>query len=183
MMIYILAIILFLMLPIFVLLELIKRIIFLPIYPIAYLFRKWARFNYKFNNLTAKILWFALDDSINIEGIEKYGKDIEYCWYGKRCNWIEKIIPEGSFKEFMRSFYWGALRNSSVNLTEAISAGNIILVLKRIGNNVNYFEVRKYNKIILPYLELHPFGFMLQAGFLKNGRFESEFTKRTIEAS
>lgn len=168
--------------PILVITEVLKRIVFMVIYPISYVFRKWVRMGVR--NVVRHILWLALDDSINKEGLEVYGKDIEYCAYGKRSGLVEKL-PEGWFKEFARSYHWGALRNNAINLTWELTPGDMVSVRSRWGKGLcNFYELRNYpGNWVLPYLQFYVYGDLrFKIGFLTNGRFELQLRTKTRPA-
>jgi hypothetical protein len=175
--------------PAMALLEIIKRVVSIPIYPVAYYLRDIIRSDRRdgdmyipANNEIAKILWLTLDDSINIEGYEDYGKDIEYCAYGKRAPIIEKM-KDGPFKEFARSFHWGCLRNNCINLSRLMSPGKMSsekIILG--GKPKNFLSIRMYTgRRFRPYLQFYVWGDLrFKAGFLTNGRWELQLRSKPL---
>ena len=148
-------------LPICIFLELIKRPIFWVLYPIAYVFR------HKYRS-------WPLDDVIHNESMNIYGKDVEYCWYGKRSAFVEKILPF----DFCRSWYWGAWRNNGMNLVCKLEdmVGPMIIVRKYIKLwGKSKYEEREFKCGRLPYLELWFGAYRLQCGFISAGRFQVQF--------
>lgn len=156
------------------LIELIKRPIFWLIYPIAYSLRKWCRVS-KYNS--AKLLWYALDDTIYYENLKEYGEDLEYCYYGKRSKFVEKFLPY----DFCRSFYWGAWRNNSINLmneTEKWIGPKISIVSHNDLGGKSFYEIRLFASAhSLPYLEYWIGGWRLQIGWISCGRFQQQIRK------
>ena len=159
----------------------IKRIFFTIIYFVSYLLReqinKKVRSKYNYNlwdkkhilNLKIKFnifyfLWFALDDA-------------PYFLNNKK-EYFDEYIPKIYFTEFLKSFYWSAIRNNAVNLSRVMAIKGFISRKKIIGNK-NFMEVKHFKGFpyYVPYLEYH-FGCMrLQAGWLTNGKFQIEFRK------
>lgn len=154
-------------------LELIKRPIFILIYPIAYWRRSWPRQG-------KGLLWLALDDSIVVDGLALSAGVLEYCSYGKRepLNFITEQLPAGRFREFMRAWNWGAWRNNSINL--------MILLERKIGviteimyNPRRIIERRRFRcGWTLPYFERNICGWKLQAGFLTCGRWQLQIKRQ-----
>ena|SRR3990172_8695093 len=170
--------------PIMMAFEVVKRIVTIPFYPLAYLMRRKLRTSViqeetlyipQPGNLK-RLLWCMLDDSINIEGIQIYKKDIEYCAYDKRSKLIERL-PVGRFKEFMRAFHWGCLRNNCVNLSRIMSPGKMVKQKIVWGDDearLSFYAVRTYpEKVKRPYLQFFiGEDLRVKAGWLTNGRFE-----------
>ena len=162
--------------------ELIKRVIGVVLYPLAYWFREWARTN-QAGSWCAFALWLALDDTIHFEGLKMYGQSIDYCAYGKRepLDWITERLKDGPFKEFARSYNWSAVRNSVINfmvLTEGW-IGNRVSVISRKEWGKSFYEVRQFSSgIKLPYLEYWIGGFRIQCGFLQCGRFQQGIIRK-----
>ena len=170
------AILLFPLLIVMLCLELIQRIVTVPFYPLAYIDRKNLRANRAAGKWT--FLWWVLDDSIHQHSLDR-GFDIEYCDYGKRepLGFITERLPDGKFKEFMRSFGWGAIRNNCINLAcqTEIWIGWATGVYYRIGSETSYYEIKMFKHLALPYLELHIGKVFIQAGWIKCGRYQVEF--------
>ena len=165
----------FLILPLMVVFELIKRVIAIPIYPIAYICRKWPRTN---KTGLGWVLWAVLDDSIVVDSINRGYGPLEYCGYGKRAplGFITEKLPKGRFTEFLRAFSWGALRNNAINLMVLTEQwiGNKTETISRKEWGKSFYEVRKFSGgLKLPYLEVWLFsGFRIQCGFISCGRFQ-----------
>lgn len=173
-------------------LSLIQKAISLILYPLAYILRDCTRGQqiiadiiYLPNHGISKLLWYILDDSILIENRKVFHNDKEYCYYGKRSIIIEALIPEWFFKDFFRSYYWGAIRNSFINWSRwhaFIKIGHMTSVINHInlGNEKSFYQYREFYFSNRPYLQLWYGTFFLQIGFLSNGRFEAEvkFNKR-----
>ena len=158
------------LIPIF---ELVKRIITVPLYPIVFLLREWAREKNSF-------LAYILDDTIVSDNVANGYDPLEYCGYGKRDPLVEKL-PEGAFKEFMRSFAWGAIRNNSINLMveleKKVGAMKSVVSRKQY-NDKSFYEVRLFEcGLELPYLEYWIGKWRLQIGFLTCGRPQVQFRK------
>lgn len=164
--------------PIYLIYYIIKRIIFTIIYPIAYILRKqinkkvrseydyfidWERHRHiKFNTKIKKLwlfLWFALDDAPYFLNNYK-----EY---------FDKYIPKYYKTEFLKSFYWGALRNNAVNLSRYIAIYNYKEIFVKIGN-INKIEIKHFGcfPYFLPFIEFYTGKLRWKAGWLKNGKFE-----------
>ena len=169
----------------------------MPIYPVAYVFRDSLRTREvtDHDNLYipkpgpfGRLLWCLLDDSINIEGIHCYNKDVEYCVYGKRSQIVE-WLPKSSFKEFMRSFYWGCLRNNCVNLSRILSPGTMVRQVVVLGYDdpsldESFYAMRIYrNRVRRPYLQFFIGSLRFKIGWLTNGRFEMGVRKYDQEHS
>ncbi len=156
------------LIPVF---ELLKRIITTPLYPIVFLFREWAREKNSF-------LAYVLDDTIVADNIAEGYPPYEYCGYGKRDKLVEKL-PEGKFKELMRSFAWGAVRNNSINLMVELEkkVGTLVEVKSRHQYNAkSFYEIRLFTSgLELPYLEYWIGKYRLQIGFLSCGRPQVQF--------
>lgn len=171
------GIMIFPLLPLALVFELFKRLFFIVLYPMAYLVRAKAR--------TSKkglfwLFWAVLDDTIVADSLARCGLPLEYCCYGKRepLGFLTERLPEGRFKEFMRAFGWGAIRNNGINLEIWLGAGTMEYVFWGIGSTIRY-EVRKFTGLALPYFEATILGFYLRAGWLTGGRFESRFRRVT----
>ena len=162
------------LLPICAILELVKRPVFWVIYPVAYWFRRWARAN---KDGLGRLLWATLDDSIRNENLKDYNVDLEYCYYGKRCVFIEKYLPH----DFFRSWYWGAWRNNSINLmilTEKWIGTKLTVISRKQINAESFYEVRRFaSGFKLPYLEYWFGKWRLQIGFISCGRFQQQFRR------
>ena len=167
----------FILLPIFALLEIIKRIVTIPFFPIAYFCRESARED-KDNSVFCKLIWFLLDDSINETG----KPPLDYCTYaGKEpLGFITERLPEGWFKEFMRAWNWGAFRNNTINFMiwtqNKIGAKVEVIYRKQWGTEPSFYEVRKFaSGIKLPYFEWWPLkGFRIQLGWISSSRWHSQ---------
>ena len=180
----------------YLILESVKRVVTLPLYPLAYLLRHQLRTDdilithpvlgaccyCPAPGLLRGLLWLLLDDSINIEGRRRFGRDIDYCAYGNRSRFVE-WLPESAFKEFARSYYWSALRNCAINLTWTLCLGDMTGedIIK--GEKPRNFIVRRHypgGKSRL-YVQFYPFGDMrFKIGWLSNGRFEVQFRRKKI---
>lgn len=158
-----------LLLPLFALIELVKRPIFWVLYPFAYYFRAQARKN-------CILLWYVLDDSILRDNIKNGDPEVEYCYRAKRSAFVEKWLPY----DFARSFYWGAWRNNGINfmtLTEGWIGAKISAVRKW-ESGKSFYEVRTFaSGAVLPYLEMWIGGWRFQCGFISCGRFQVQFRK------
>ena len=160
-------------LPICTILELIKRPIFWVLYPFAYMRRKQCR--EIFNWPTDDLLWLALDDVIHNESVNDYGQDVEFCWFCKRSSFVEKYLPY----DFCRSWYWGAFRNSSINLMNLTEKwiGQKTAVISRKQWGKSFYELRQFEHARLPYLEVWIGGWRWQCGFISAGRFQQQIRK------
>ena len=174
----------------------VQRLLGLALYPIAYALRHAIRTDevlMRHEQAASvgvvlwwprdyKLLWLLLDDSINAEGRLKFGKDIDYCAYGNRNKWIEKL-PDGTFKEFARSWHWSAVRNSAVNLSWVNALGDMTAEdILHGAKPRNFVAERTYpgGKKRL-YIQFYPWGdFRVKAGFLSNGRYEIQARTRKI---
>lgn len=156
--------------------EIIKRVIGLFIYPVAYLCRGLCRTEKR--SFIFKFLWLFLDDSIVKDSLNRASLYLDYCCYGKRepLGFITERMKDGPFKEFLRSYSWGCLRNNAINLAIVLEnyVGPMQSVLKHYGNK-SFYEVRRFKSLALPYLELWLGRYRLQAGWLKCGRFQAQF--------
>lgn len=156
-----------LIIPLAALVELLKRPVFWLLYPFAYALRKRVRarltfWPYCFLNL-------ALDSSIWRENMLVYNQDVEFCWYGKRSDFVEKWLPY----DFARSFYWGAWRNSGINLMETTEDW-----IGEMKDSVPVYSVRTFaSGVKLPYLEVWFGGWRFQCGFISCGRFQIQMRK------
>jgi len=169
----ILYLLLFFLLPIATILEILLRVIFIFVYPVAFYFRNWPR---KYKGL----LWMALDDSIVRDSIARGAGPLEYCCYPGKEQPFGKLInklPVGRFTEFLKSWNWGAWRNSGINLAIAIEnwIGISINPLYHLGSKTSFYEIRAHKHLALPYLELHMSKVYIQCGWLMCGRFQAEF--------
>ena len=180
------------------LLELAKRLLSPFVYPLAYLLRHWLRtdeeaLRHEEASSVGVVLWghtrgfgflhAFLDDSINAEGRIRWGKDIDYCHYGNRSRFVE-WLPESAFKEFARSYYWSALRNSAINLTWTLCLGDMTgESIEWAGKDPrNYVALRHYegDKSRL-YVQFYPWGDMrFKIGWLTNGRFEIQLREKRL---
>jgi len=137
-----------------------KRILFMIIYPISYIFKNKLEviresYNYyldweknrdiksklKDKNKILLFLWFALDDA------PYFSKNEEY--YENKCpSWLKS--------DFLKAFYWGAIRNNAVNLSRFLSSGKEISKNIIFNNKKIYFVIRKFNFFIkyLPFFEI-----------------------------
>lgn len=136
-----------------------------------FIFREWARKNCSF-------LAYALDDTIVADNVKNGGPAVDYCLDGKKSALVEKL-PDGKFKEFMRSYYWSALRNNSINLMTEMEkkVGNMVKVISRHDYNAkSFYEIRLFESgMELPYLEYWIGKYRLQIGFIKCGRSQIQF--------
>ena len=168
------------------------KLISLFVYPISYLFRNKLRKYIYFKDqkglelheencsVITKVLWFFLDDSIWLENIREHKTNKEYCIYGKK-NWLVEKLSEGKLKEFLRSYYWGAIRNSNENLLMYIAFGKLLYVRKYIKNNFIEFRIGRHLKTIypIPFLDIYLWKLHLSTGFYKgNGKFKALTLKR-----
>ena len=137
-----------------------KRIFFMIFYPISYVFRRkllsireaydfytdWEedrniRSKLKNKNKILLFLWFALDDA------PYFSKGKEY--YEEKCpSWLKL--------DFLKSYYWGAIRNNSVNLSRFLSPGREIEEKYIINKSKAKLIIRKFNFFIskLPFFEI-----------------------------
>ena len=169
----------FILLPLLVVLEVAKRIVSPFLYPLAYIFRAWARTH---KDGAGWPLWIILDDSIVADSVARGFGPLEYCGYGKRAplGFITERLPSGWFTEFLRAWNWGAIRNNCINLTWAARAGNKVGVLWGIHWGRLVYEERLFWRmgsdagILLPYFEAFiPFtNFRIQIGWISNGRWQ-----------
>ena len=122
------------------------------------------------------ILYLVLDYSIVRDSISKSGKPLHYCSYGKRNNMVEKL-PEGRFKEFARSWAWGSLRNSTINLMIVLEkwVGVKTSVMFHFGGDKSFYEIRRFKRLALPYMQFFIGPYRFQAGWLKCGRWQVQF--------
>lgn len=161
------------LIPIF---ELLKRLITVPLYPLVFLVREWARSKSSF-------LAYALDDTIVADNVANGKPAVDYCVGTKQSKLVEKL-PDGPFKEFMRSYYWSALRNNSINLMVELEkkVGTMVAVKSRHDYNAkSFYEVRLFTSgMELPYLEYWIGKFRIQIGFLKCGRPQIQFRNPLI---
>jgi hypothetical protein len=166
------ALILFPLLPLMTCFELVKRVIGLFVYPVAYWLIKWPR--------TSKgVLWAFMDDSIVLDSLARCGKPLPYCCYGKRepLNFITEKLSPGPFQEWFRAWNWNSWRNSAINLRDEMAAGPMLYVIKHIGGAKSYYEARRFKNVALPYLEVWFGSYRLQAGWLKGGFWQVQFRK------
>jgi hypothetical protein len=162
--------------------EIVKRIVTIPLYPLAYWRRKQCRPIILSNGTELKARWFhfplwlMLDDSIHKASLAR-GFDIDYCDYGKRepLGFITEKLKDGPFKEFMRSWNWGAVRNNCINLRDWLCAGPMLFECYRIGAGKSFYTVRRFDGIALPYLEIWIRGTRFQCGWLTSGIFQVQF--------
>jgi len=154
-------------------LELLKRPLFLIIYPVAYAMRRRLRARpYGWRRL----LWYALDDSILQDGGE------DYCLTPAKMSKLVERLPAGKLKEFFRAWYWSAWRNNSINLMiqQELHVGCINAVIFYAGFfGKSKYELRRFDhiKFYLPYLELWFGAYRFQAGFISCGRWQIQFRK------
>lgn len=159
-------------LVLFPMVELVKRVVFVALYPFAYACRKWARAHHG-------LLWAVLDDTIVADSVNRGAGPLEYCCYGKRAplGFLTERLPAGWFTEFLRAFSWGALRNNGINfmtLTERWIGQRTGTVSRKTWGEKSFYEVRQFaGGLRLPYVELWPWaGFRVQCGFISCGRFQ-----------
>jgi hypothetical protein len=173
-------ILLFFLLPIMTILEIAKRLLGLFVYPVAYYYRDEARKRNERKEFS--FLYYFLDDSIVADSMRRVDKPLEYCVkvllpvpliYA-----LDKAEPLGQlFKwDWWRAYNFCALRNSAINLRDALSVGPMI-AFKHYGSARNYYEVREFKNWTLPYLELWVGKFRLQSGILKSGVWQTQFRK------
>lgn len=160
-----------LLIVLFTLMNLLAKTLTLFIYPIAYFSRKWIRKKihyenystyplYNEHNVLATFLWFFLDDSIWLENTLERGVDKEYCVYGKQI---------GVKGDFLKSYYWGALRNSVENFLHYIQFGKIISFTE-VENKFGKFRIGYHEKVgfPVPFFDI----WKLSVGFYKGtGKF------------
>jgi hypothetical protein len=166
------AITLFFLLPIATIAEVLKRILGLFLFIPAYIQRKTYRANHTAGKST--FLYYFLDDSIVLDSMWRVDKPLEYCvkvtgtlpdktWVLDKWEPLGKLLPW----DWWRAYNWGCLRNSAVNLRDAMYVGPM-KDFKRYGWDRCFYEVRHFEKMTLPYLEIwltkH---FRIQCGWLK----------------
>lgn len=181
------------MLVLFNLINLITKILSFIVFPISYYYRDKLRMKVHFTDQKGLklfkqnpkfyelFLWFFLDDSIYNENVVERQVNKEYCVYGKKCYIIEKLLKEGNLKEFLRSYYWNVIRNSSENFWMYIAFGPATQVLKTIVTKRLKYEIRKYPKCKFPlsYLDYYIWIFHFSTGFYSgNGKFKGITLKR-----
>jgi len=123
-------------------------------------------------------MWLPLDDSIQMEAVDDYGHDLEYCPRpDKMSNWVE-WLSDSAFKEFARSYYWSAWRNNGINLSWVLCFGQYTdeVLIWNFGSKA-YYRIFRYGKIALSQFQSDYGGWRFQIGHLKNGKFELQLTK------
>ena len=156
----------------YLLLEPIKRVLSALLYPFVYPFRGMVRsdrtmhpeYLYEPKNWVCVIPWLFLDDSIFIETKKECAKQET-----KYPSWIAKR------GDFIRSYWWSAIRNSFVNWNN-YSAFRLGTYVKRHG----FMEMREYsNGQKRLYMEFWVFGRWNQIGWLSGTpRFEIDIMKK-----
>jgi len=170
--------------------KIISAIVFPFVYPLrnifykpdkAYTFNNWnIDLVLEKNNLFQLFIWLWFDDSIYSD-FKKY-----YHPYEHKSKIVELIckLPyirnNESIKEFLRSYYWNGFRNSSNNLSHLIAyklVGKYKGVVKYcINNKYITFQIRQFEKLILPYLEIKipvkSKQLTINVGWLKSSKFE-----------
>ena len=158
---------------IFICLEPIKRCLSLALYPLIYPFRAklrtdeilWATYLFK---PKVKLLWFILNDSEKMKyGVEYANQDKYY----PTLFWVNG--------EFLRSYYFNAIRNSFVNWNNwvAFKLGRKVKCLKRYGSINNFIELRQFTNGKRLYCEFYLGSKWQQFGWISCGRFEIDLLK------
>jgi len=158
----------------FILLEIPKRLLSLWLYPYAYQWRKelrtkeilWATYLFKSK---FKPLWWLLNDSEKMKyGVEYANQDKYY----PTLFWVNG--------EFLRSYYFNAIRNSFVNWNNwvAFKLGHKLQCMKKWGGKNSFVELRLFahGKKRL-YTEFFIGSKWFQFGFISCGRFEIDLLK------
>ena len=159
----------------FILLEPLKRILSLFLYPLVYVFRDsfrskeilWKTYLFKKRGFFAH---FFLDDSIFMEqGIEYDDKEKRY-----------PAILWKWHNDFLLSWWWSGIRNSCVNWNNwiAFKLGHKLQCMKKWGSVNNFIELRLFahGKKRL-YSEFFIGKYWFQFGFISVGRFEIDLFK------
>ena len=166
-----------------------KKLISLFVYPMAYLFRhkvyrskeankdNWQLDKVRQYNKGIKFLiWLFLDDSIHSD----YGKEYAQGKYPKILNYIKPQF----LSEFLKSYWFSAVRNSSNNMSHYLSVGDLIKVIenkKYIWNRFTlYLYKRMYTKNnqvkvrcrIELFIKIGGKYCRIAGGWLKNGKYE-----------
>jgi len=175
----------FVYIPLYLVYYLIKRPIFMLLYPIAYIFRKQitknvrTKYDYKEWDKTKQynwkekppliwyLLWLILDDPTYFEphGDGEYFDEYLPGWLYEK---------QGKFWEFVKAYYWGALRNNAVNLSRVIAVKGFIDRYVHIGGKYNFIEVKGFKGFpyYVSYFQFYiPFtkDIRVKVGWLTNG--------------
>jgi len=161
----------------------IKKIVSFLVYPIAYMFRNkvtrstnaYTETNWELDKILKEnsfwqiLIWIWLDDSIHSD----YKKEYHPTRHQNRiANFLDRLFKS----EFFRSWYWSGIRNSSNNLSHLLAYyfNGRKHGIEQICLNNKYirFIIKRFEKSIRPYLELHIGGYEINIGWLDSGKFE-----------
>lgn len=160
-------------LVLYLILEPVKRVLSALLYPAIYPLRRllrnekmlWPEYLYRTNFWP---LWLFLDDSIFME----FNTD-----FAGRAKYYPAVIwRTGS--DFLRSYWWSAIRNSCVNWNNysALRLGLLLSETPR-ANPRNFYVTRTFGNGKRPYCEFWIAGRWNQVGWISCGRFEVDVMK------
>ena len=157
-----------------------KKIASFIIFPFIYPFRNsiarakhadndiWAIPFIKHKNKGWKLfVWFFLDDSI----YDECGK--EYSTNRKNIYWL-------THNDFLNSWYWNGIRNTSCNFSHYIAKGRMIRIIRTYNTKLYSYEVREFSKGTYPYLEVYVGKYVLNVGWFHSGKFEGIKVRRGL---
>ena len=155
------------------LLEPVKRVASAVLYPLAYALRFHAREGsilwpgYLFHPDRVWV-WVFLDDSVFMEFKKEYADKPKY--------YPAFIWNTGS--NFIRAYWWSAIRNSCVNLNNYLAFKLGEMVSEEPHDGKNFYVTRTFaSGGKRPYCEFYLFGRWNQVGWIKKGRFEVDVMK------
>ena len=167
--------------PVYVIYYILKRIVYMFVYPFAYVFRNKARDESKYwydyhkairkeykGSLFWTLIWGALDDVTLYENVDK--------------EWIK--APKWLPTDFLKSYYWGAIRNNAVNLSRILAIKEFKDRIIHVGGKYNFFEIKHFKGFpyYAPYFQFYiPKTFIrIKAGWLTNGKYEMSIREKII---
>lgn len=159
----------FLYIPFYEVYFIIKRPLFMLLFPIAWFFRHEVRGEkageYK-GGLIGWFLWIMLNDE---------------CYYDIG-NGTQDTENHTGTKSFWADYYFSALRNNAVNLSIYVVNWGKPIKSDIVGNSSNFVRFSKYAKFpyLLPYLQFffYKTDIRFKIGWQSNGRFEQSIRKK-----
>jgi hypothetical protein len=166
-----------------------KKLFSFLLFPLVYPFRNkiWRSTNaysqtrWEINKVLKKnkgwkfLVWCFFDDSIYSD----FQKD--YHPYKHKSKVVEFLCSKVGFCDFLRSWYWAGLRNTSNNLSHYLAwkVGEFQKVIKTCVENKHIvYVIKQFSNCQRPYLEIKIGGLVLNIGWLNNGKFEGPKIRR-----
>jgi len=167
----------------------IKKLFSFLIYPFAYLFRSkvqrgnsndkdyWQIPQLKQKRIFHWFIWLFLDDSI----YDNYKKEYHPTKHQCKLNQVLcKFLPE-PVCEFLHSWYWSGIRNSSNNLSHLLV---YLFTGKKVNETICFhnkwitYKLKQFERSIRPYLEIKIGQYIINVGWLNSGKFEGPKIRR-----